>query len=253
MRIVQSRPDWESVSSTIGLGTPRWVLVLRLHGSYTDSQLALSSLYPNGRQSDNGKHIVKLLLNGAWRQVIIDALVPRSKTTHHPLHATAIPLSSTSSASTSRDTQVGPPWVPLITKAYFKALGGYTIRGSDPGPDIHAFTGWIPERMSLKDGFQREKEWKRIYSAWDQGQVLITLGTGKQVVRDLVAYHAYGVIGIREDEYGDRVFEVVDPGSTPRQSDGVLEESMAQLSLAPQQGKHLSSRTFVIRLVHSQA
>lgn len=178
-------------------------------------------------------------MNGAWRSVIIDALLPRSKITHQPLHAIAIPLPSTStSSSSSSNTQIGPPWVPLATKAYFKALGGYTIRGSDPGPDIHAFTGWIPERMNLKDGFQREKEWKRTHRAWNKGQVLVTLGTGKEVNGDLVAFHAYAVIGVREDESWDRVLEVVDPGSTPRQSDGVLEESMAQLSLAPQQGQY---------------
>lgn len=67
--------------------------------------------------------------------------------------------------------------------------------------------------------------------------MLVTLGTGKMVVRDLVAYHAYGVIGVSENEAGDRVLEVVDPGSTPRQSDGVLEESMVQLNLAPQHGE----------------
>lgn len=136
-----------------------------------------------------------------------------------------------SSASASASTSAGPPWVPLATKAYFKALGGYTIRGSDPGPDIYAFTGWMPERLSLREGFQREKEWTRISRAWRAGQVLVTLGTGKQVTEGMVAYHAYGVIGISEDGAGERVLEIVDPGSTPRQTDGVLEESMDRLSL----------------------
>ena len=63
----------------------------------------------------------------------------------------------------------------------------------------------------------------------------MTLGTGKVVQRDLVPFHAYGVIGLRE-ERGERVLEIVDPGSTPRQSDGVLEESMDQLSLKPKDG-----------------
>jgi len=58
----------------------------------------------------------------------------------------------------------------------------------------------------------------------------VTLGTGKAVQMDLVPFHAYGVIGLREEK-GERVLEIVDPGSTPRQSDGVLEESMDQLSL----------------------
>lgn len=69
------------------------------------------------------------------------------------------------------------------------------MRGSDPAPDIYAITGWIPERLSLKEGFQREKEWNRIYTAWKKGHVLVTLGTGKVVGAGLVALHAYGVIG----------------------------------------------------------
>lgn len=182
---------------------------------------------------------MKLLLNGSWRQVVIDALLPRSQSTSLPLHATTRPLIPspvpTPSASDSASS-IGPPWVPLAIKAYFKASGGYTVRGSDPGPDIHAFTGWIPERLSLREGFQREKEWKRISASWGKGQVLVTLGTGKVARRDLLAFHAYGVIGLEETKAGERVLEIVDPGSTPRQPDGVLEESMNQLSLDSQQG-----------------
>lgn len=67
----------------------------------------------------------------------------------------------------------------------------------------------------------------------------MTLGTGKDVQRDLVPFHAYGVISLRE-ENGERVLDVVDPGSTPRQSDGVLEESMDQLNLKPKKGEFFS-------------
>lgn len=171
-------------------------------------------------------------MNGAWRQVVIDALLPKSKSTSLPLHATTLPIQP----SRASETSIGPPWIPLAIKAYFKALGGYTIRGSDPGPDIHAFTGWIPERLSLREGFQREKEWKRVQASWARGEVLVTLGTGKTVRGDLVAYHAYGVISLEETQDGERVLEIVDPGSTPRQSHGVLEESMDRLSLSNQQG-----------------
>ena len=82
--------------------------------------------------------------------------------------------------------------------------------------------------------------------------MLVTLGTGKVVQRDLVPFHAYGVIGLREEK-GERVLEIVDPGSTPRQSDGVLEESMDQLSLASTDGVSNVGSSWVrlmIRLVH---
>jgi calpain-7 len=59
-------------------------------------------------------------------------------------------------------------------------LGGYDIRGSDPSPDVYAFTGWIPERMRLRDGsFQREKEWSRVWEGWRKGDLMVTLGTGE--------------------------------------------------------------------------
>jgi calpain-7 len=123
-------------------------------------------------------------------QVLIDALLPRTAD-NQPLHATAY-LPSPSSPSSH---QLNFPWIPLSLKAYFKVLGGYDIRGSDPSPDIYAFTGWIPERISLRDGsFQREKVWRRVLSAWEEGKVMITLGTG-EVVEGLVPFHAYGVLG----------------------------------------------------------
>jgi hypothetical protein len=71
--------------------------------------------------------------------------------------------------------------------------------------------------------------------------VLITLGTGGRVQRrELIAYHAYGVIGLHEDQNGERKVEIVDPGSTPRQSDGVLEEAMGNLGLEGGDGRSLS-------------
>jgi hypothetical protein len=58
--------------------------------------------------------------------------------------------------------------------------------------------------------------------------VLITLGTGGKVDRGLVAFHAYGVLSLRE-EGGERVLEVIDPGSIP--ISGGLEEGMSGLGL----------------------
>jgi calpain-7 len=176
--------------------------------------LGQNSLYPQidgyPTRSENGRHVLKLLLNGAWRsvsllhafrlkklniQVVIDSLLPYHPSTNLPLHATSSPLEPISTSSPPRRNDVGPLWIPLVTKGYFKALGGSTLRGSDPAPDIYALSGWIPERISLKEGFKREKEWERIWHAWNGGKVLVTLGTGKIIGERLVALHAYGVIG----------------------------------------------------------
>lgn len=134
--------------------------------------------------------MVQLLIS----QVIIDSLLPRTVDTHQPLHATSQIL-DISVQNPTRDSLIGPPWIPLALKAYFHAHGGYSLPGSNPAPDIYAFTGWIPERISLREGFQREKEWHRVYAAWREGQVMATLGTGKDVSRTLIPLHAYAILG----------------------------------------------------------
>ncbi|OCF34623.1 calpain-like protease palB/RIM13 [Kwoniella heveanensis BCC8398] len=184
------------------------------HNRKFGTDLAWSNLYPkanNGkpRRSDNGKHVLKLLLNGAWRSVVMDATLPHSSVDHTPLYTTCLP--SSSSASTTTNTS-GAPWAPLALKGYFKVFGGYSLRGSNPAPDIYAFTGWIPERISLREGFQREKEWKKLSRAWKNGEVMISLGTGERVRDGLVKLHAYGVLGLREDD-DQRLLEVFDPGA----------------------------------------
>lgn len=118
--------------------------------------------------------------------MVVDALLPRSATTQKPLHITA---------RLGDSDEVGPAWIPIAVKGYFKALGGYAIPGSDPAPDVYAFTGWIPERLSLNSGFRREKEWDRLHRAWEKGQVIVTLGSGNHVAPGLVPLHAYGVTG----------------------------------------------------------
>lgn len=153
------------------------------------------------------------MLNGDWRavrippstavdnidqlQVVIDALLPRDKGTQRPLHSVSYPLRSGEGIASGMSTvkEAGPAWIPLVLKAFFLAHGGYSLPGSNPGPDIYALTGWIPERISLLGGFQREKEWIKLQRAWTKGQVLVTLGTGKEPGQGLIPLHAYAVLG----------------------------------------------------------
>ncbi|KAK1920912.1 calpain-like protease palB/RIM13 [Papiliotrema laurentii] len=205
------------------------------HNRRWGTSLGQDTLYPQNPslrpvtplRSDSGRHVVRLLLNGAWRSLVIDSLLPRSKLNKQPLHATSHPESVPSD-----NASIGPPWIPLILKGYFKAFGGYSLRGSNPAPDIYTLTGWIPERISLRDGFQREKEWKRIRDSWKRGEVIVTLGTGSTnssvgSAGGLVPFHAYAVLGgstaaamigrltidIKEGEDGERLLKVYDPGS----------------------------------------
>ncbi|WVW79913.1 hypothetical protein I302_101883 [Kwoniella bestiolae CBS 10118] len=139
------------------------------------------------RRSENGKHVLKLLLNGAWRKVVFDSLLPHTPDPK-PLYTTCHPANTFDSSSSA---SVGAPWIPLALKGYFKAFGGYSIKGSNPAPDIYAYTGWIPER----------------------GEVKISLGTGEKVSEGLVRLHAYGVVALR-DKGSERLVDVFDPGAT---------------------------------------
>ncbi|WWC68846.1 uncharacterized protein I206_102782 [Kwoniella pini CBS 10737] len=182
------------------------------HDRQFGSSSKIDNLYPQdefgkAKRSNNGKHVLKLLLNGAWRKVVFDALLPHTADMQ-PLYTTCHPLGTLDSPS-----GLGVPWVPLALKGYFKVFGGYSLKGSNPAPDIYAYTGWIPERKSFKDGFQREKEWKRIYESWRKGEVMLSLGTGEHVSDGLVKLHAYGIVALRE-EGNERFVDVFDPGST---------------------------------------
>ncbi|OXB33391.1 calpain-like protease palB/RIM13 [Cryptococcus neoformans] len=193
-----------SVVAAMGVGVK--------HGEQFGTAFGWENLYPQDahgrpRRSENGKHILKLLLNGAWRSVVLDSLLPFSKRDKIPLFTTCHPTPHI------LPTSVGSPWAPLALKGYFKVHGGYSLRGSNPSSDIYEFMGWIPERIGLKEGFQREKEWKRMKEAWHKGNVMVSLGTGNKVSEGLVKLHAYGVIRLREEGH-ERILDIFDPGAT---------------------------------------
>ncbi|KAF3910033.1 Calpain-7 [Arthrobotrys entomopaga] len=88
-------------------------------------------------------------------------------------------------------------------------MGGYDFPGSNSGTDLFCFTGWIPEHLFLKgnpadlslDLAEPLPLWERVYKTWQDGDVLMTLGTG--VLEDweghgLVGEHDYAIIGLQE-------------------------------------------------------
>jgi len=69
--------------------------------------------------------------------------------------------------------------------------------------DLHALTGWIPERVAIRSqDFNAEREFQRIYERFHSGHCMVTVATGE--LRDgaadragLVPTHAYAVLDIR--------------------------------------------------------
>ncbi|CAH8518993.1 unnamed protein product [Heterobilharzia americana] len=114
-------------------------------------------------------------------------------------------------------------WVSLLEKAYMKVMGGYDFPGSNSNIDLHALTGWIPERISIRSSssyFDKNKEFRRLLSRFHQGHCLVTVATGQLSDDDsersgLVPTHAYAMLDIREVD-GYRLFLLKNPWSHMR-------------------------------------
>ncbi|RMZ79417.1 hypothetical protein DV738_g3356, partial [Chaetothyriales sp. CBS 135597] len=140
--------------------------------------------------SPNGKYILKLYFNGCWRRVEIDDLLPTS-TKGRVLYVVD-------------RSHPGLLWPALLEKAYLKVRGGYDFPGSNSGTDLGVLTGWIPQQVFLHDSdVEPEALWTELSRAFESGQILLTLGTGKLSRREqkqlgLAAEHDYAVLDMKE-------------------------------------------------------
>lgn len=141
--------------------------------------------------SPNGKYIIKLNFNGCWRRVVIDDRLPVSRT-KRILHVVD-----------RKNPQL--LWPALIEKAYLKVRGGYDFPGSNSGTDLWIITGWIPEQVFLQDSDADLWDiWKCMIRGWEEGNVLITMGTGQisqkaERVDGLASQHDYAVLDLYDD------------------------------------------------------
>ncbi|KAL7955425.1 hypothetical protein V8C34DRAFT_316503 [Trichoderma compactum] len=152
--------------------------------------------------SPSGKYIFRLNFNGCARRVVIDDRLPSSGTDralfvinrHNPWLI----------------------WPALLEKAYLKVRGGYDFPGSNSGTDLWVLTGWIPEQLFLqREDFDIDEVWNRIKTAYDMGDVVITLGTGhvsteEEDIMGLVGEHDYAV---QDLDSSNRKFLVKNPWS----------------------------------------
>ncbi|KAL2048458.1 hypothetical protein N7G274_000370 [Stereocaulon virgatum] len=154
--------------------------------------------------SPNGKYILRLHFNGCSRKVVIDDRLPVSRTSQ-TLHV----IDRNNAALL---------WPALAEKAYLKLRGGYDFPGSNSGTDLCVLTGWIPEQLFLQsDDIVRNALWKRIFNAFNYGDVLITIGTGALSQNEeeglgLAGEHDYAIIDLKEQE-GQQLFLVKNPWS----------------------------------------
>lgn len=173
-------------------------------------RLITSIIYPKNRNKEPiynpfGKYMVKLHVNGVPRKVIIDDLLPVSR--HNQLLC---------SYSSNR----GELWISLLEKAYMKVMGGYDFPGSNSNIDLHALTGWIPERWAIRPDepdFNKDSLFDTLVSRLHKGDVLVTVATGELSDLDadrtgLVPTHAYAVLDVRKIN-GERLLQLKNPWS----------------------------------------
>jgi calpain-7 len=195
--LMQSDGDYDFVQDI----TTDCSLVASLCASTRHLRVGPSSILPalmfpvnsdNGQPkvSESGRYVFRMYFNGCFRKVVIDDRLP--------------------SSSNSRTLYVvdrqNPRliWPALMEKAYLKVRGGYDFPGSNSGTDLWILTGWIPQQLFLHgEDIDFDQTWSRIRKAYDYGDVVVTLGTGRLTALEeetlgLAGEHDYAVLDISE-------------------------------------------------------
>ncbi|KAJ9647307.1 cysteine protease [Coniosporium tulheliwenetii] len=206
-----------------GFTFPPW------QGAPEPDEFALSQGAEAFRISPNGKYVVRLNFNGCYRKVVIDDRLPTSKNMR-VLHVID-----------RRNPSL--LWPALLEKAYLKVRGGYDFPGSHSGTDLWILTGWIPEQIWLENSeTDADQLWGRILSAFNKGDVLITLGTGRMSHRierqlGLEGEHDYAVLDLKE-QGSSRLLCLKNPWCEGTSWKGKLPELSTAESSEPDFGLH---------------
>lgn len=149
-----------------------------------DPKIIFKKILPH---EDSHRYAVRLYLNGGWRLVFVNDLLPQTSLKDRSLYV--------------RSASLEVYWPAYIEKAYFKILGKnlYDFNGSNAGHDTYILTGWIPEYVQPQEYFIHNDHsvfWNLIKKFWTLKKLLICLGTDDK--SRLVKNHDFTVSGLRE-------------------------------------------------------
>ncbi|KAA6398541.1 MAG: putative cysteine proteinase [Streblomastix strix] len=167
-----------------------------------NQQIVTDKLYPKGPDNYgvynlDGHYILRLFINGDYRMVEIDDIIPCQ-----PKQPFERGDTRPRQIMGSKSKLNGEIWISLIEKGYLSLFNGYQSSSLSSAEVIYSFSRWIPDNSwDLKQIFHNDFEWKKLLRRIKQGNILMLINIPMNRFRQnfdqglgLYSNHGYAVI-----------------------------------------------------------